>query len=541
MSRAAGRLGDALLRLLGADPETFRPLYRVQKLLLARGTRIMARRKGRRGLFASASGLLYLYATIYGLMFVSFLPAAKSPLFGAAIVLTIGSAFLLLIVITDHFDVLVNPREALVLGAHPHDGRSFLLAKIAAVVRTLSLLALLLFLPAGIFAGFIWRSWLASAAFLAGAAGAGLATALCGLLLGAALFRTAGRKAVDRILPWLQGAFQIGYLFAIGGPRLAKMIAMPPRALGALGWALPAFWFLAPLELIDRGATPAALARLGLAAGTLAFLLFGATRWLGAGLSERLLEPPARAARHAGRRTARHSALRGGGSERARLFSILRLHLRSDWRTRSEFLLVPLMGTFFILFYFRDSSLPHLMSGGLPIFFYCWMLVLSSDVLTRGSNPDSLWWILTAPIDRARFSLATVAMVRAFHLAPLFAAIAIVEIRTSASWPYRLALLLELLMLGDLLVVLGKAFFPDFPFSRPRMEGGGGGSRVALTLVGSLVGGTATALTFGFGWLGAPGAAAGAAIFALLHIPVALWARRRAAAAAEGLELAATG
>jgi hypothetical protein len=537
VSPAPGGLGDALLRLLGADPETFRPLYRVQKLLLARGTRIMARRKKRQGLFANGAGLLYLYATIYGLMFVSFLLASKSPLFGAAIALTIGSAFLLMIVITDHFDVLVNPREALILGAHPHDGRSFLLAKVAAVVRTLSLLALLLFLPAGIATGFVWRSWLASAAFLAGAAGAGLATALCGLLLGAVLLRMGGKAAVERLLPWLQGAFQIGYLFVIGGPRLVRMLAMPPRALGALGWALPAFWFLAPLELIGRGAAPAPLARLGLAAGTLALLVFGATRWLGAGLSERLLEPPARTAGPGGRQTARRRALRGGGGERARLFAILRLHLRSDWRTRSEFLLVPLMGTFFILFYFRSFSLPRLASG-MPVFFYCWMLVLSSDVLTRGSNPDSLWWILTAPIDRARFSLATVTMVRAFHLAPLFAALTIVEVRAGGSWPYRLALLVELLALGDVLIVLGKALFPDFPFSRIRMEGGGGGSRAALTLVGGLVGGAATALTFGFGRFEAPGALAGAALFALLHIPAVLWARRRAAASAEELELA---
>jgi hypothetical protein len=181
------------------------------------------------------------------------------------------------------------------------------------------------------------------------------------------------------------------------------------------------------------------------------------------------------------------------------------------------------------------------MTTGMPVFFYCWMLVISADVLTRGSNPDSLWWLLTAPIDRARFSLATVAMVRAFHLAPLFAAVTIVEIRTDDPWLFRLAVLAELLALGDLLIVLGKALFPDFPFSRARAEGGGGSSRAAMTLVGSLVAGAATALTLGFGWFGAPGAAAGAAIFALLHIPVVLWTRRRTAAAAQEIELAAAG
>ncbi len=527
------RPGGVLLRLLGADPETFRPLYRVQKLLLSRGARIVQMR--RRSLRISPFGLLCLYASVYGIMFVVFqLSTLRSPLLGAALSVTVGCAYLLLLVVTDYFDVLVSPRDALVLGAHPHDGRSYLLAKTAAVVRVLSILGLFLFVPPGVAAGFLWHSWLASAAFLAGAAGAAFATVLCGLLFGVLLLRTGGRAAVERLLPWFQGLFQIGYLFMIGGRHLLEMIALPPAALSTLSWVLPAFWFLAPLELAGRGFAPAPLVRLGLAAGSLALLLFGAVRWLGPGLSERLLEPPVRAAR----RPARHRSLRGGGSERARLFAILRVHLRSDWRTRSEFLLVPLMGAFFILFYLRGAFAGR-SSSGLSAFFYCWMLVLSSDVLTRGSRPEGLWWVLTAPIDRTRFSLATVSLGRAFHLAPLFAAIAIVEIRAGGSWAYRLALLAELLVLGDLLIVLGKGIFPDFPFSRPRAEGGAAGSRTALTLVGSLVSGVATALVLLCEWLGIPGLLAGAAGLALLHVPASLWARRRAAGAAEGTELAA--
>jgi hypothetical protein len=531
----AGRLTDPLLRLLGADPQTFRPLYRVQRLLLARGARLV---QGRRRRLSGLSPflLLHLYAAIYGLLFVSFLLEGRSPLLGAAVALTMGCTFLLLIVVTDHFDVLVNPREALVLGAHPHDGRSLLVAKAAAIVWVLATLALLLFLPAGVAAGFLWRTWLAGAAFLAGAAAASLATVLFGLLLGAALLRMGGKGAVDRLMPWLQGGFQIGYLFVVGGSRLARMATLRPAALGALAWTLPAFWFLAPLELIDRGPVPAAFARLGLAAATLAFLLFGATRWLGAGLSERLLEPPARVAR----RPLQRRALRGGGSERARLFAILRLHMRSEWRTRSEFVLIPLMGAFFILFYFRGSGAARL-GHGASSFIYCWMLVLSADVLTRSTRPESLWWILTAPIDRARFSLATLSLVRAFHLLPLFAASAAVELQAGGSWPSRLAVLAELLVLGDLLVVLGKGMFPDFPFSRLRSEGGGGtGSRVALTFIGGLVSGAASLLLLGFGRFGTPGALAGAAAFALLHIPASLWARRRTAVAAAELELVAT-
>jgi hypothetical protein len=527
------RTGEALLRLLGAEPGTFRPLYRVQKLLLSRRARILQGR--RRSLRISPFGLLCLYANIYGIMFVVFLLATiRSPLLGAALSVTLGCAFLLLLVVTDYFDVLVSPREVLVLAAHPHDDRSYLLAKIAAILRILSILGLFLFVPPGIAAGLLWRSWLAAAVFLAGAAGAAFATVLCGLLFGVLLLRTGGKGAIERLMPWFQGLFQVGYLFMIGGRRLVDMTALSPAALSTLSWVLPAFWFLAPLEMTGRGFAPAPLVRLGLAAGTLAFLLFGAVRWLGPGLSERLLEPPARAAR----RPARRRSLSGGGSERARLLAILRVHLRSDWRTRSEFLLVPLMGVFLILFYLH-GALGGRGSSGMSAFFYCWMLVLSSDALTRGSRPEGLWWILTAPIDRSRFSLATVSLGRAFHLAPLFAAIAIVEIRAGGSWPYRLALLAELLALGDLLIVLGKGIFPDFPFSRPRGEGGGAGSRTALTLVGGLVSGAAAGLLFLSEWLEITGVAAGAALFALLHVPASLWARRRAAAAAAELELAA--
>jgi hypothetical protein len=521
---------NILLRLLGADPEAFHPLYRVQKLLLARSIR--AFRKSR----VSTFGVLCLYAFVYGMAACSFLMAAKSRLLGSAVAITVGGMFLLLNVVTDHFDVLVNPREILVLAAHPHDGRSFLLAKIAAIGRFLGILAVILFIPPGIAAGFLWRSWGASFAFLAGAAGAGVAVCLCGLFLAAVLLRLGGRSAMDRLLPWVQGAFQLGYIFLLGGPRLmTTWIGRPSSELGILPWVLPPFWFLAPLEMLDHGIGSAVLARLGLAVGTLAVLLLGATRWLGGDLSERLLEPARSAAprRSAGRRPSR------GGGERARLFSILRIHLRSDWRIRSEFLLIPLMGAFYILFYFRGNfGAPA--SHGLSTFIYCWMLVLSVDVLTRSSRPESLWWILTAPIDRGRFSFASVWLVRAFQLAPLYAAVAIVEIRAGGSWPYRLALLLELLALGDLLVVLGKGLFPDFPFSRARLVGRGGSNRLVLTLLGSFVSGIATALVFGFGVFAAPGALAGAALFALLHIPATLWARRRAAAAAEGLELVMT-
>jgi len=533
-------VSDPLIRLLGADPAVFHPLYRVQRLLLQRGVRVVQVR-ARRGLFSGASPyrLLCFYAVVYGVSAMALLFTSKSTVLGAVVALTLGSAFLLLVVVTDNFDVLVNPREALVLAAHPHDDRTFLLAKLAAIGRSLAVLAILLFFLPGLAAGFMLRSPVAALAFYFGAAAASLSTVTFGLLFAAFLLKTGGRAGMERMLPWIQGVFQIGYLVVVGGQRLlGTLAATRPAELGPLPWALPPFWFAAPLELVADGPSAPAFARLALALATVGLLLGGAVRWLGSGLTERLLEPMPRQTIPAARRTpARRRSLGARrDSEWSRLFALLRVQLRSDWRTRSEFLIIPLMGAFFLLFWFPAT--PGSGKGPLmSFFFYGWFLVLSADVLTRSSRPESLWWILSSPIDRTRFSLASLSMVRAFQLAPLFVAAVLAQIRTGSPWPLLLATTAELLALGDLLVLLGKGIFPDFPFSRPRAEGGASGARTALTLVGATVSGLFTGVIFVCSLWGAAGALAGAAVFFLLRFPAAFWVRRRAAAAAESLEL----
>ncbi|HEV2853596.1 MAG TPA: hypothetical protein VHC97_12400 [Thermoanaerobaculia bacterium] len=531
-------ISDSLIRLLGGDPAVFHPLYRVQKLLLKRNVRVVQGRRQGRGFLSGVSpfALLCFYAVIYGIMGTLFFAMARSVFLGGALSLTLGCAFLLLVVITDNFDVLVNPREVLLLAAHPHDDRTFVLAKLAAIGRTLSILALLLFTLPGLMVGFVLRTPLGSILFFLGAAGASVATVMLGLLLAAALLKAGGRKAMERMLPWIQGAFQIGYLFVIGGQRLFERLTLSgPVDLGLWPWLLPSFWFAAPLELMAGPPSAPPFARLGLAAATLGLLLGGAVRWLGPGLTERLLEPvQQRTAAPARRKASRHR--KTGGREWSRLFALLRVQLRSDWRTRSEFLLIPLMGAFFLLFYFPDtpaSSKGPLMST----FFYGWFLVLSADVLTRSSRPESLWWILASPIDRTRFSLSSLSMVRAFQLAPLFAAAVFAQVRAGAALPVLIATAAELLALGDLLVLIGKGLFPDFPFSRPRAEGGASGERTALTLVGGTVSGLFTGLVYVFSLWGVRGALTGAGVFLLLRFPLSFWTRRRAAAAADRLEL----
>jgi hypothetical protein len=527
---------DPLIRLLGADPAVFHPLYRTQRLLLKRSIRVVQSRRRGRGFLSGVSpfALLSFYAAVYGIMGALFFAMAKSAFLGGALALTLGCSFLLLVVVTDNFDVLVNPREILVLAAHPHDDRTFVLAKIAAIGRTLSILAAFLFVLPGIAAGFVLRTPWGSLLFFLGAAAASVATVAFGLLLAAALLRIGGRRLMERMLPWVQGAFQIGYLFVVGGQRLFERLTVSqPVDVGPLPWFLPSFWFAAPLELLAAGSSVPGWARLGLAAATLGLLLGGAIRWFGSGLTERLLEPPpAQTAAPVRKASGRRQTHR---SEWSRLFALLRVQLRSDWRTRSEFLLIPLMGAFFLLFYFPAS--PGSKGPLMPVFFYGWFLVLSADVLTRSSRPESLWWILASPIDRTRFSLSSLSMVRAFQLLPLFAAAILALLRSGVALPLLFATAAELLALGDLLVFTGKGLFPDFPFSRPRAEGGAAGTRAALTLVGGTVSGLFTGMVYVFSLWEIRGALAGAAVFFLLRFPIAYWARRRTAVAADGLEL----
>ncbi len=345
---SSGRLSDFLLRLLGADPATFHPLYRTQRLLLQRGVRVVQTR--RRGVFGSSSPyrMLCLFAAVYGFSGCLLIATAKSPLLGAVLALTLGCAFLLLVVVTDNFDVLVNPREMQVLGALPHDGRSFLLAKLAAIGRNLSILAAFLFgIPT--LGAALSEGPAAGLGFLTGSVAAALSTGTFGLLLAAAILEAGGRRAMDRLMPWIQGLVQIGYFLAISGQRLVQLSSAETISPW-VPWILPPFWFASPLELALAGPSASVLARLALAVATPALLLAGATRWLGAGLRERLLEPVVMADPRPRRDKARRRPLRSGGGERTRLFALLRVHLRSAWRVRSEVLMPPLLGIFLLQF-----------------------------------------------------------------------------------------------------------------------------------------------------------------------------------------------
>jgi len=104
------------------------------------------------------------------------------------------------------------------------------------------------------------------------------------------------------------------------------------------------------------------------------------------------------------------------------------------------------------------------------------------------------------------------------------------------SWPQSLWYLAALVAWGDLLLLLGKVAYPEFPFSRGR-EGGMAAERFAILFIGALVSGAVTAVLAVSQLFGAPGFALAALAAVLLHLPASHWARRRTARAAARLDL----
>jgi hypothetical protein len=530
---------DRMLSLAGGDPAVFRPVARAQALLVKRRSRLAITR-GALGKM-SPFRMLCFFAALYGVVSMTFAVLSRAPMVGLAAAAAIGCVFLLLVVFTDYLDVLVDPREYLVLAAHPHDGRSLLLAKVAVVGRNLFILSVWLFTPTavGLALGGNGGTPAQGAAFLVGAFAAGAAASMAGLFVGVAILTLGGRALMERVLPFVQVGFQIAYVLVIGGQSLMRGLRAE-SVPASLPWLLPTFWFLAPLEALRVGLSAGVWARVALAAAATVFLVVGVTRWLGAHLGERLLEPIQRATSPARRPSVsrRRRVGRFGSTATRQIFELLRIHLRSDWKTRSEFLLMPLTGIFLILFYTRGPA-SVVLGSGFVTFFFGWFLLLAVDVLTRSSRPGVLWCVLVAPIDRAKLSFAAISLVRWFQLLPLAALLVGLEVFTGEGTPLPRALrLAELIAFGDLLILIGRGMAPDFPFSRPsRSEGRDAGRRTVLMLFGGLAAGIGTAIVAVSGRFGMAGAAAGAAILLAARVPATAWTRRRVAAAAVGLEL----
>jgi len=538
-----GPLSIAAARAAGADPAIFVPVARAQALLVRRRADIL---RTRRGVLASWSPFraLCLFALLYGVFGLIFVVGARSRLFGEALAITIGCLFLLMVVVSDYFDVLVNPREQLLLGSHPHDDRSILVAKLWTVGRALGILSLFLLAPTTIAVLVTEKSHAGAAAILyfVGGAGAAAAAALVGLYFAVAVLALFGRRAYDRMMPWLQNLFQLSYFVFVGGQGVVRSLRKPAVA-PLVAWLAPPFWFLAPLDGLASGWTLAVAGRTALAVIVLGALFVGGTRWLGSRVGEKLLEPVGRSrprarserapARAAGRRSRRTGLARLVlGAEGARFFQVFRVQIRSDWKLRSEFFMGPVISAFLLLSTYRG------MSPWFGMFFLGCFLIASMDVLTRTGRPESMLFVLVAPVDRARFSGSSVPLMRVTQLLPLVVIVAIAGAMSPGTAWERTVFCVEALLYGDLLILLGRALFPEFPFTRPSRADATSGRRMVLVLCGTLLSGLLTGGMYAASRFLPHGYVLVIAGLVALRFPVQAWMRRRVAAAAEDIELA---
>jgi hypothetical protein len=144
-------------------------------------------------------------------------------------------------------------------------------------------------------------------------------------------------------------------------------------------------------------------------------------------------------------------------------------------------------------------------------------------------------------VDRARLSAASVSIVRVFQLLPLAVVLLAVQLfRGEGSVAERLLTFAQLILLGDLLILIGRGLFPGFPFSRPaRMEGESGDRRVLVILMGAMISALGGFVLWLFGLAGLVGMALAVAMLLAARWPAAVWMRRRVGSAAESLELVA--
>ncbi len=553
-------LTDRLLRALGADPPVFRAVARAQALMIRRRGYSIYGKKARPRSRLSGFHTLCAAAGVNGLVLAAAMVAYQSPIVGAAFALTGGCGFLLLVIITDYFEALVDPREYAVIAAHPHDDWSVVLAKLTAVGRSLAILAAIMLVPPAIAAGFVFHAPVAAPAFLIGAAGATLAAIAGGMLLGAGALAGLGAALFNRFVTVVQLGLLVMVMVTAGGvPILRHLTATRLGELGIGAWFLPSLWFLAPLELVTAAREPATAVRLLLATGTLVGCAAVGARWIAARIGAELLEPPARGA--AAPQRARAAAAPTFTREQAR-FSPARLlfrttesralarlagaHFRADTAFRIQMFVMPVI---FLIMSSRTLLRAHSAHGPnsyatvilLLSFFAGMLVVVQGAPFSRSSQPGNLWCVLVSPLRRGRFAMAVASVLRLWFLLPAAALILGYELLAARMAPLPAATgIAKIWAMGELMLRLGRGLLPEMPFSKPmRAAGERAGAQIGFALAAAAVSGGCTLVLAAAGRFGWAGDLAGAAVFALLAIPAGWWAKRRVAEASERFELAA--
>jgi hypothetical protein len=91
-----------------------------------------------------------------------------------------------------------------------------------------------------------------------------------------------------------------------------------------------------------------------------------------------------------------------------------------------------------------------------------------TQALMWSSRPGALWCVLASPIDRSRFSLATIRVLRVLFLGPFLLGLGVLAWIVSRTKGAGIALAaIELTVLCDLMLAIWRGFSSAFPFSRP--------------------------------------------------------------------------
>lgn len=539
-------MSHILLKLLRADPVTFKAVSRAYRLIVQRRARLAARASRGFGNLSPFAKLCVVSAII-GLVLSKVLLSVSSPLLGSAFVLTLGALFLLMVVLVDYADVLVNRDEYAVLASHPHNPWSVLLAKIVVLGRSVLLLGLCYFGPSIVTSVFAFRSLAAGLGFLAAAVLLIVTFGVGGMIVSVAILRGGGQSALQRFLPAFQAVYVI-FAMSVGSVSgIFRTFTVPTLPeTGMAQWLIPPVWFVWPIELAVGDVSNSTYARTALTVASLGFLLLLGSSWIARGFGERLLEKQTgsrpRATAIARRRSRRLGRWIAGKSEGRAVLTIARAHLRGDLLFRSRLLVALVMPVGILvspIVTSRGETL-HKPMTILPLIVISFIgsAGLLIQAFRLSSRPQALWCVLTSPIDRARFSMAIVRLVRMTVLAPLAALLVAVAVVTSSRPLLDVIVLLELAIVCDWTLFLWRGWISEFPFSQAP-EPRGGGIQILTVLTAMLVGGLGVAVVMVAGLFGLPGRAVALALLLVTWMMIARWAERRVARKAAEIELGA--
>jgi len=228
-------------------------------------------------------------------------------------------------------------------------------------------------------------------------------------------------------------------------------------------------------------------------------------------------------------------------SETRAVFTIARAHLRGDTAFRSQLIVaivIPIGVLISPILSSHGSVLTH-PAAILPMVLCSFMMVgvYTISTMSFSKRPGALWCVLTSPMDRARFSMASLQVLRAVAVLPFLAAT--LGLLLAAKTPPLIAGIctIELWLFFDASFLLWRGWIPDVPFSRSSTQRQRAGTQL-LVLSGVLVAaGVGSAIVLVSARFGLVSELVSLLIAVISRALVGAWATQQVAQEASALEL----